>query len=493
MASSPDRRALLAIGAAAATAAMLAFGFALDPVSWLMWIAPLPLLLAVPRLGFWPAFLAAEAAWLAGTSRLWWYFADRLEMPLAFVLVSAAVFTLMYTAATLLYRALVRRGRLGLAFLAMPSGAVAVEYLGSVINADAGGQWWSLAYTQADHPAVLQLVSVTGIWGLTFLLTAVPTAAALMAAPGAARRQRIGIAVAAASCLAATLAYGTLRPVDQGEHIRAAALALPTDQDSIPVGTAKADALLADYEAAITGLAGDGIDVLVLSEKIFHVTAAEAGPHLDQWSALAAATGIDLVLGLAVDTEQGTYNTAVWIPADGTATAEYRKQHLVVGLEDWMTAGTAGPTAVSGTDEQWALTICKDLDHTATIAEYGDAGTGLVLAPALDFAVDGWWHSRIAHTRAVEQGFSLVRAGQLGLMTVTDASGTVLAEDDRLAVADVPTGHVDTLYGRFGDWFLIPVLAMLLLGIAGSIPRRRQDPAPEEAAQPRTPEPATAG
>ncbi|GAA2132446.1 nitrilase-related carbon-nitrogen hydrolase [Glycomyces algeriensis] len=474
MASSLDRPLPWALGAAAATALLYAFGFALDPVSWLMWIAPVPLLLVVPRVGFWTALLAAELAWLGGTSRIWAYLAASLEMPPAFVIVSALVFTGLYTAVTLLYRGLVRRGRHWFAFLAMPAGVVAVEYLGSVINAEAGGEWWSFAYTQADHPAVLQLVSVTGVWGLTFLLTAVPTAAAAMLAPGAERRGRIGIAATAAACLAATLAFGLARPVDQGETIRAAALALPTDEDSIRTDTDKGERLFADYRAEITRLGdGDDIDVLVLSEKIFHVTAEEAGPYLDRWSALAVESGIDLVLGLAIDQGAGTVNAAVWLPADGAGPAEYHKQHLIPGLEDWMTASDAGPTFVAG--ERWALTICKDLDHAGTISEYGDAGAGLVLAPALDFTVDGWWHSRVAVTRGVEQGFSLVRAGQIGLMTVSDASGEVLAEDERLAIADVPTGHVATVYGRLGNWFLFPVLLILLAGVAAAFPKRRPE------------------
>jgi apolipoprotein N-acyltransferase len=483
MASSPERPRLLAALAAAATAVMLAFGFALEPVSWLMWIAPVPLLLAVPRAGFWTALLATEAAWLGGTARIWRYLAESLEMPPVFLVVSALMFTGMYTAVTLLYRTLMRRGRHWFAFLAMPSGVVAVEYVGSVINAEAGGEWWSFAYTQAGHPAILQLVSLTGIWGLTFLLVAVPTAIATVLARGPVRKARIGIAALAAAGLAATLVYGLARPVDQGETIRAGALALPTDEDSIDVDTDKAEALFADYRDAITDLdATDDLDVLVLSEKIFHVKGEETGPYLDRWSALAAESGIDLVLGLAIENDESTFNAAVWIPADGSAMGEYHKQHLIPGLEDWMTASDAGPVFVG--DQGWALTICKDLDHTATIAEYGDEDAGLVLAPALDFTVDGWWHSRVAVTRGVEQGFSLVRAGQIGLMTVSDASGEVLAEDERLAIADVPTGHVDTVYGRLGNWFLLPAFIMLLAGIAAAaIPARRRK-APEDQAAP---------
>ncbi|GAB4000755.1 hypothetical protein GCM10029992_33830 [Glycomyces albus] len=415
------------------------------------------------------ALLASGAAWLGGTSRIWWYFSDTLEMPPALLAASALSVTGMYTAVTLLYRTLMRRGRHWLAFLALPSGFVAVEYLVSAVNAESGGEWWSFAYTQADQAAVLQLASVTGIWGMTFLLMAVPTAIATVAAPDASRRDRIGVSTAAAACVAAVVAHGLVRSIDQGETIRAGALALPAAEDSIHVDTDEAGDLFDDYSAEIARIGPDEeLDLLVLPEKLFYVGAREVGPHIDRWSALAEESGIDLVVGFALEYEHGVFNAAVWIPADGSATAEYHKQHLIPGIEDWITASDLGPTFVSDMDERWAMTICKDLDHTATIAEYGDAGAGLVLAPALDFDADGWWHSRIAVTRGVEQGFSLVRAGQFGLMTVSDATGSVLSEDHRLAVAEVPVGQVGTVYGRLGDWFLAPAFAALLIGVAAA-------------------------
>jgi apolipoprotein N-acyltransferase len=63
----------------------------------------------------------------------------------------------------------------------------------------------------------------------------------------------------------------------------------------------------------------------------------------------------------------------------------------------------------------------------------------------------------------VERGFSLVRTGQIGLMTASDASGVVLAEDDRLAIADVPTGHVETVYGQDSGCFAVQQIRWLIL------------------------------
>lgn len=53
---------------------------------------------------------------------------------------------------------------------------------------------------------------------------------------------------------------------------------------------------------------------------------------------------------------------------------------------------------------------------------------GLLLAPAWDFRVDGFWHGRIAVMRAVEDGFSLIRSARNRLLTVGDNRGRIIAE-----------------------------------------------------------------
>lgn len=474
MASPLDRPALWALGAALASGAMLAFAFSVQPIAWLAWIALVPLLWLVPRVRPRTALWAAALAWTIGQSRIWWYLSDSVEMPPVFILVSGLFTTALYTTVICLYRRLITKDRNWFAFVSVPTGLIATEYAVSILNADAGGEWWSLAYTQADTP-FLQVVSLTGFWGLTFLLGAVPAAIAVATAPGSTIATRAGIGTLAAACLAGALVFGLVRPEPTSDTIRAGALALPADQDSIRVDTPEAAALFADYQTEILRLGSEAdLDVLVLSEKIFNIRETETAAYLEQWSDLAAASGIDLVLGLALEEGAEVYNAAVWIPADGTEQAVYRKQHLIPGLEDWMTASDTGPVTVPGTDDRWAMTICKDLDHAATIAEYGEAGTGLMLAPALDFTVDRWWHSRIALTRSAEQGFAMVRAGQIGYLTVSDQHGRILAQDERLAIAEVPTGHVDTVYTRFGNWFLWTALAALAgAALVAFVPRRQ--------------------
>jgi hypothetical protein len=105
----------------------------------------------------------------------------------------------------------------------------------------------------------------------------------------------------------------------------------------------------------------------------------------------------------------------------------------------------------------------------------------VVFVPAWDFGRDGWLHSRMAITRGVENGFTVVRAARQGALTVSDPHGRVMAEARTNGASfvsvttDLPRGAVSTLYTQFGDWlawiciflFLAGSVGLLLAGISG--------------------------
>lgn len=117
------------------------------------------------------------------------------------------------------------------------------------------------------------------------------------------------------------------------------------------------------------------------------------------------------------------------------------------------------------------MAICKGLDFTNPARTYGRAGVGLMLTPAWDFRVDGFWHGHIAVMRAVEDGFSLLRASRNGLLTVVDDRGRVVAEiasstaPFATLLATVPAEHGYTLFLSLGDWFGWCAIVMLTLAL----------------------------
>ena len=98
-----------------------------------------------------------------------------------------------------------------------------------------------------------------------------------------------------------------------------------------------------------------------------------------------------------------------------------------------------------------------------------------MLAPAWDFRVDGFWHGHIAVMRAVEDGFSLVRAARNGMLTVADDRGRIVAETASNSapfatlIANVRAGHDRTLYLVLGDWFGWCAIALLVIVAARAV------------------------
>ena len=166
---------LAQIAAAVATGIFLRFVVGLHPIWWLVWFAPVPLLLMAFR------YKARHACWIVtlaaiiGTSSNLRYF--RLVMPLPAVLTAIAAQTLLWGFLVFATRRLVVRYRSWWTVFVYPVLCVAADTLMAALLPD--GNWASLAYSQADRLPILQITSLLGTSGLLFLITIVPAALAL--------------------------------------------------------------------------------------------------------------------------------------------------------------------------------------------------------------------------------------------------------------------------------------------------------------------------
>ena len=104
----------------------------------------------------------------------------------------------------------------------------------------------------------------------------------------------------------------------------------------------------------------------------------------------------------------------------------------------------------------------------------------LMLAPAWDFGVDGWLHARMATMRAIEEGFALARSARGGRLTISDATGKIVAETTSDSapvaslVATVATSPRVTIYSRIGGDFGWGCVAGMAFAIAVAIFAKRQ-------------------
>ncbi|MEV6275532.1 nitrilase-related carbon-nitrogen hydrolase [Nocardia sp. NPDC051832] len=464
-----------AAGAAAASAVLWRFGFGLNPVPGLAVLAPLPVLLVAPRLSAKATFLIGFGSWLAGAlASFWSYLVRTVEQPVPNAVALIGISALVYAGAVVLWRALLRRGHAMFAVLALPATWVAFEFL--LALTELFGAWWSLAYTQAGVLPLLQTASLTGPWGISFLILLVPAVIGLIATSGIPRRQRIRVGAAAAVVLTATCAFGVwqLAAPQPGKSVRVGLLAVSQPPEYVAVDSAAGRDMISRVGSEIERLADQGAQVVVLPEKAWRADESSLPVLGAPLTELATRRGIHIVAGLILTRDGHSVNAAIDYPSG----VEYAKHYLITGLEDDLEPGTEWQR-VPG--EPWALAVCFDLDRPALVRENARRGATLMLVPALDFTVDAWLHSRMAVLRGIESGVAVARAPQLGEHVASDARGRIHAAAatdigvTRSVLATLPLTESRTVYARFGDWFgwlcVALCAAALLVAVTGRIRR----------------------
>ena len=427
------------------------------------WIAPIPILLVAFKAPRRTGAALAMAAYFLGSLNVFTYLTN--VMPVAVVVIILLIPAVAFALAVLAARNAERALAPWAAAFAFPAAWTTVEFVMSGVSPH--GTAASLAYSQTDVLPLLQVASITGIWGVTFTVTLVPSAVAVAWT----RRSATALAPAIV-CALATFGYGTWRlyqPPQTPTTIRVglAATDRGIEEAFATEDPAKAAAAVSDYADRIRRLAASGAQVIVLPEKFVGVTPGDSAGVLRALSDAARAAGATVVAGLNRVAVTPRHNVAVVLGPDGDLRAEYEKHHLLPGPETGYASGST-PALFAGPGAQWGVAICKDLDFPAWLRRYGRGGARILAVPAWDFVRDGRLHSRMAVVRGVENGFTIVRAAQQGLLTVSDACGRIVAETssgnipDALLVSDVGPGPGSTFYTRAGDWFAWVILAALI-------------------------------
>jgi apolipoprotein N-acyltransferase len=134
----------------------------------LLWLAPVPVLAVAPRLRASGAFLLGSFAWLIGEMNQWNYVTHEIEMPLQIVILFFVIPAVAFGFGVLFMRSFFRRGSLFLGSLAFPVYWVAYEYLTEIGSPHS--TWGNLAYTQMNCLPIIHVASITGLWGISFIV-----------------------------------------------------------------------------------------------------------------------------------------------------------------------------------------------------------------------------------------------------------------------------------------------------------------------------------
>lgn len=366
--------------------------------------------------------------------------------------------------------------------LVFPLAWTSLEY--AIALASPYTTWGSVAYTQYGNSPLLQLLSITGLWGVTFLVCWFASVGSWAWSNAGDPRRALGGLLAYGAVLALVLLLGGARLAffpPTAPTIRVASL-------TIEPGAARRAWNMRREGVPPAVLATVRRETLALHDKLLERSAAEAraGAQLVFWAELNGlvlkddepaliergrelARRENVYLGMALGAiTPGEYlmeNKLVVVDPSGNVAATYHKARPVPG--DPETGASAAIPTFDTRFGRLALGICYDLDFPHLIREAGAADADLLIAPARDSDAMSPMHTRMALFRAVENGFALVRHTDQGLSAAVDRQGRELATMDHFATTDrvmhahVPTRGARTIYALRGDVFAWACIAGL--------------------------------
>ncbi|MFQ5810810.1 MAG: apolipoprotein N-acyltransferase, partial [Armatimonadota bacterium] len=272
--------------------------------------------------------------------------------------------------------------------------------------------WMQLGFSQAGAPAILQLASVIGVYGLTLLIVLVNAALAwLLCKLGPWKALASAAVVVAAAALA-----GSIRVVEA-----------PVDTDAVRVGAIQSEASDLDRNLALTAeCAQAGAEIIVWPEYSLFEDPLANESTLARLSAAAATSRVTLVIGCGERAGQADpeafYNSALVIGPDGRVLGSYHKHHPVQFFNDGL-PGRGFPTFATEAG-QLGVAICYDMDVAPIFRTLVRHGAQVLAVPTYDAADWGRLqhaqHSAMAQARAVEVRRWVVRAASSGISQIID-------------------------------------------------------------------------
>ena len=471
--------------------ALLPFANGANAIALAAWLAPLFLLRFTRAQRIFvgvPVVLAAQIATLAIQYR------GMVPFPTPVYIAVMFFYGLCFTLPYLGDHLLARRLSVFSGTLVFPLILTSVEYL---LSLGPFGSWFSTAYSQYGNLALLQLLSVTGLWGVTFLIGWTAAAGNALWEEWISARRVSRVATMCALLVIITMLAGGARLAlfpPAGKTVRVATLsgtngALHPDPKVIArffrhepltpeeIATIRKNAAAIDDDLLNRSEreAKAGARIIFWGEANAPVLKEDEKDLIRRGGILAKANGIYLGMVLAswhLETTPPLENKIVLVQPDGISAWEFLKAHPVPGGEAAISIRGDGKVRALDTPYgRLSSVICFDADFPQLLGQAGRLRTDLLLDPSNDWKAIDPWHTRMASFRAIEQGFNLVRHTSQGLSAAFDYQGRQLASmdhyvtTDRVLVAQVPTHGTRTVYALLGDWFAW----VCLVGLAGVV------------------------
>ena len=348
-----------------------------------------------------------------------------------------------------------------------------------------GGPWALLGASQWQHPAVLALAAVGGVWLVSFAIVAANVGIVILLTAGRVPVRAVGAAAAAAVIVAGPVAFA-LTPAPQPARFVTVTLVQPGIQHNPQIRVNASERISG-------GLGRLHPDLIVWGESSIADDLRTAPRLLARLQALSSAAGAQILVNQDSQTPAGKTKVAVLVGPRGIV-ATYTKTRLVPFGEyipfrqqlGWLTKiskaapsnmipGTGAKvlqmTARDGRRVPIGVLICFESAFPDMSRADALRGAQLIVYQTSDSTFQGSWapaqHASLGALRAAETGRPVVQAALTGVSVAYDAQGRLLASMGtahrglltvRLGLTPAP---VLTPFDRAGD-----VVPWIAIGIA---------------------------
>lgn len=358
--------------------------------------------------------------------------------------------------------------------LALPVTLVASEF---ALSFGPYGTWGSIANSQYGDEILLQLASLTGQWGITFVIGWTASVANWLWSNSFQKAPRFRLKSYFAF-MTLVLVFGLVRwliPQTSGEKVKVAGVAVKMSWGDFNMDELAKNILSPTFELQRRHLlqladqwlslaskeAKKGANIVVGAEGNIFLLQKDELAFLEKAMALAKQENIYLFLGMGVPVPGkipfSVENKVVIISPEGRVLYQYYKSNPVPG--EPCIKGNGVLPVIQSPYGRLSTVICYDADFPRLVKQAGEKKIDLLVIPANDWQEISPFHTKMALFRGIENGTSVIRETTHGLAAIADASGTVLASKnyfdtgDLIMEAELPMRGKWALYPIVGDAF----------------------------------------
>ena len=370
------------------------------------------------------------------------------------------------------------------ATLVFPLAYTSLDFLSNLFNPF--GTTGALGYSQIEFLSFSQLASITGMWGMTFMITWFGSVVSWCLLHKKNRKKGL---IVYASILTIILVFGNFR------------LTTSLEKGTVQISSMHThDKNIGGYEMWKSRSKNDTIAFRKISKRIIQdlinktSVEADAGSKIIVWSEISAeilkSDENELIEMLkSLSREKNIYimtNLLTIVPKGQkpenkilmfTPTGDIVIEHFKFG-GNFLEGSVEGDKTIKTIETKYgkvAGIICWDADFPSIVKQIGKSKTDILLIPASDWKEIDPLHTIVAVYRGIENGCSVVRQTRNGLSIMTDSRGKTISQLDHFStenwvmMGQVPNKRIWTLYPLIGDLFgwlsIIGLGVMLFFGI----------------------------